>query len=269
MRNSSRGLARTHPAGTRMDESGKARMDEHRERPGFPGEQRWPTPPPATSGGSLVSELAGLALNGKLGLSPRELLPLAGALTGLLRSGSGNGPSPGAFAALVELAPTLLGGANAPALTGLAGAARGLLAEPGALALLRDDLGSALGTPVATPAPGPGRAAAPDAGLLRGTGGSSRRGTGQARHVTSEPQLPDLAAGDVLVCDAFPVNWASRLPRVAALVCATGSVSAPGMRLARERGIAAVLLRDATRLIPPSATVTVDGVAGTVRVHDA
>jgi pyruvate,water dikinase len=72
--------------------------------------------------------------------------------------------------------------------------------------------------------------------------------------------------GDVLVTQVAGPALTAVLPRVAGVVAELGGSTSHLAALARERGIPAVLgVGEATRRIPPGATVAVDGVTGIVR----
>lgn len=91
-------------------------------------------------------------------------------------------------------------------------------------------------------------------------------GTGPARVVNCECELPRVGAGDVLVTRVAGPALSAVLPRLSGLVAELGGSTSHLASLARERGIPMVLgVLDATRRIPDGAPVAVDGVAGVVR----
>lgn len=101
---------------------------------------------------------------------------------------------------------------------------------------------------------------------LRGHPAGVGWGTGRARVVNCECELPGVAPGDILVTKVAGPALAHILPRVAGLVTELGGSTSHLASLARERGIPMVLgVLDATERIPNGAQVAVDGVAGVVR----
>ncbi len=114
-------------------------------------------------------------------------------------------------------------------------------------------------------------AAAPDELWLRHPGLTGQpagvgRASGPARIVIHEHDLEHVALGDVLVTQIAGPALTAVLPRVAGVVAELGGSTSHLAALCRDRGIAAVLgARDATRRIPSSALVAVDGVTGMVR----
>ena len=101
---------------------------------------------------------------------------------------------------------------------------------------------------------------------LRGHPAGVGWGTGRARVVNCECELPGVAPGDILVTKVAGPALAHILPRLAGLVTELGGSTSHLASLARERGIPMVLgVLDATGRIPNGAQVAVDGVAGVVR----
>jgi pyruvate,water dikinase len=101
---------------------------------------------------------------------------------------------------------------------------------------------------------------------LRGHPAGVGWGTGRARVVNCECELPGVAPGDILVTKVAGPALAHILPRLAGLVTELGGSTSHLASLARERGIPMVLgVLDATERIPNGAQVAVDGVAGVVR----
>jgi pyruvate, water dikinase len=101
---------------------------------------------------------------------------------------------------------------------------------------------------------------------LRGHPAGVGWGTGRARVVNCECELPGVAPGDILVTKVAGPALSHILPRVGGLVTELGGSTSHLASLARERGIPMVLgVLDATERIPNGAEVAVDGVAGVVR----
>ncbi len=107
----------------------------------------------------------------------------------------------------------------------------------------------------------------PADGLLRG--GAAARGvaTGRARVVTHLDASGRIEAGDVLVCHMTSPPWTPLFGIVAGVVCEHGFAGSHAAIASREYGIPCVALSQATVLIPDGATVTVDGLAGTVQIE--
>ncbi len=109
----------------------------------------------------------------------------------------------------------------------------------------------------------PEAAAAAD-GVFTGTGVASGAGTGPARIVKSPDEAGDLGTGYVLVCPTTDPSWTPLFVHAEGIVVERGGMLSHGAIVARDFGIAAVVLPQATRLIPPGASVRVDGNKGTV-----
>ncbi|MSQ41645.1 MAG: hypothetical protein EXR65_01215 [Dehalococcoidia bacterium] len=116
----------------------------------------------------------------------------------------------------------------------------------------------------AATAPAPTEASAP----VRGTPASPGVHRGRARVIAHFEQASTLERGDVLICAAATPEWTPYFVVIGALVTDSGSVLTHGAVVAREFGLPAVVAaRNATRVIPDGAMVTVDGLAGTVTVE--
>lgn len=110
-------------------------------------------------------------------------------------------------------------------------------------------------------------APAPTDGVLRGAAGSRGVATGAARVIVDLEDAERLEPGDVLVCVMTSPPWTPLFGLASAIVVDTGDLGSHPAIAAREYGIPCVLgVTDATRTIPDGATVTVDGVAGTVTI---
>jgi phosphoenolpyruvate synthase/pyruvate phosphate dikinase len=78
-------------------------------------------------------------------------------------------------------------------------------------------------------------------------------------------EIEALAPGDILVCPMTSPAWTPWLGLIAGAVVETGGMLSHTAILAREYGIPCVTnARSATSLIPPGATVRVDGSLGRV-----
>jgi pyruvate,water dikinase len=76
-----------------------------------------------------------------------------------------------------------------------------------------------------------------------------------------------LAAGDILVTRQTDPGWGPVFPLISGLVMERGGMLSHGAIIAREFGIPSLVgVRDATRVIPAGATVSLDGDRGVVRV---
>ncbi len=108
-----------------------------------------------------------------------------------------------------------------------------------------------------------------EGGLLEGVGVSAGLGTGTARIVKSPAEAGDLGMGYVLVCPTTDPSWAPLFVHARGLVVERGGVLSHGAIVARDFGIPAVVLKNASKLIPHGATIKVDGNKGRVEVLNA
>jgi pyruvate,water dikinase len=105
--------------------------------------------------------------------------------------------------------------------------------------------------------------------VIHGIGGSRGTATGRARVIVDLADADRFEPGDVLVCVMTSPPWTPLFALAVAVVVDTGEMNAHAAIAAREYGIPCVLAtQSATRVIPDGATVTVDGVNGTVRVTE-
>jgi pyruvate,water dikinase len=180
-------------------------------------------------------------------LSIREMLALRGLLQEALGSESA---VPGRATSLMRTAVVELD--KAGGIAGVRSLVEELIASPAPQA----------------PASRPGAAAtkpatSPD-NVLDGVAIGPGQASGSVR-VIAEPGPSDRAApGEVLVCKRIEGGWDPGDAAPAAIVIETGSASSAAMRLARQRGIAAVRLPEATSRLRSGQTVTVNGDTGTV-----
>ena len=104
--------------------------------------------------------------------------------------------------------------------------------------------------------------------LLKGTGASRGLVTGRARVVFSLEEAERLQPGEVLVCPFTAPSWMPVFTTAGAIVTNQGGVLSHAAIEAREYGVPCVTgTEKGTERIPDGATVTVDGLAGTVRIH--
>ena len=104
--------------------------------------------------------------------------------------------------------------------------------------------------------------------LLKGKGASKGVVTGRARVAFSLEAAEALQPGEVLVCPFTAPSWMPVFTTAAAIVTNQGGVLSHAAIEAREYGIPCVTGTEfGTGRIPDGATVTVDGLAGTVRIH--
>jgi pyruvate,water dikinase len=104
--------------------------------------------------------------------------------------------------------------------------------------------------------------------LLKGKGASRGVVTGRARVAFSLEEAEALQAGEILVCPFTAPSWMPVFTTAAAIVTNQGGVLSHAAIEAREYGIPCVTgTESGTQRIPDGATVTVDGLEGTVRIH--
>ena len=104
--------------------------------------------------------------------------------------------------------------------------------------------------------------------LLNGKGASRGVVTGRARVAFSLEEAEALEPGEILVCPFTAPSWMPVFTTAAAIVTNQGGVLSHAAIEAREYGIPCVTgTESGTRRIPDGATVTVDGLEGTVRIH--
>ncbi len=105
--------------------------------------------------------------------------------------------------------------------------------------------------------------------VIFGASASAGRVTGRARVIRDPRRVGDFRRGDILVCQVTDPGWSALFSIAGALVADVGGMLSHSAIIARELGVPAVVnTRDGTKRIPDGATITVDGAAGTVTVHD-
>ena len=111
------------------------------------------------------------------------------------------------------------------------------------------------------PAAGGGDAAT----QLTGVGACGGTATARAAILLDVTESHKLAAGDILVTRQTDPGWGPIFPLISGLVIERGGMLSHGAIIAREFGIPSVVgVKDATRLVPHGACITVDGNAGVV-----
>jgi pyruvate,water dikinase len=192
-------------------------------------------------------------------LSIREMLALRGLLQEALGSESA---VPGRASSLMRTAVVELD--KAGGIAGVRSLVEELISSPAPKA-------PANGSGAAARAPAGARVAASNANVLAGVAIGPGQASGTV-HVVAEPGAGDAApgaggasaAGSVLVCKRIGGSWDPGDTAPAAIVIETGSASSAAMRAARQRGIAAVRLPEATARLRDGQTVTVNGDTGTI-----
>lgn len=106
-------------------------------------------------------------------------------------------------------------------------------------------------------------------GMLEGMPASAGRVTATARVILDLADTDRLGPGEILVTVATTPAWTPLFARAAAVVTDGGSLAAHASLVAREYGIPAVVAAgDATQRIRDGQSVTVDGGAGLVEIHE-
>ncbi len=105
-----------------------------------------------------------------------------------------------------------------------------------------------------------------ESGSFSGTGVAAGIGTGPARILRSPAEAGDIGSGYVLVCPTTDPAWTPLFVHAAGIVVERGGMLSHGAIVARDFGIPAVVLPQATRLIPEGAVVRIDGIKGGVEI---
>jgi pyruvate,water dikinase len=107
----------------------------------------------------------------------------------------------------------------------------------------------------------------PDATVLTGFPASTGSATGRARVMISATDLPDLEAGEVLVCEATSPNWTPAFALIVGCVCDGGGSLTHAAIVSREYGIPCVVgCSVATSRIRTGDLIEVDGAKGVVKI---
>ena len=107
-----------------------------------------------------------------------------------------------------------------------------------------------------------------EGGVLPGKTTSVGKVTGIARVVPELNQIGRVKKGEILIVHATDPCWTPVFNVISGIVLETGGLISHGALLAREYGLPGVQIEGALRLIPDGATITLDGDAGIVIIHD-
>lgn len=110
--------------------------------------------------------------------------------------------------------------------------------------------------------------AAQGEGVLRGKTTSVGKVTGTARVVRELAEIGRVQKGEILIVHATDPGWTPVFMVITGIVLETGGLISHGALLAREYGLPGVQIAGALELIPDGATITLDGDAGLVIIHD-
>lgn len=105
-------------------------------------------------------------------------------------------------------------------------------------------------------------------GVLVGKTTSLGKVTGTARVVRSLEEIGIVQKGDILVVNSTDPGWTPVFMYISGIVLETGGLISHAALLSREYGLPGVQIPGAINLIPDGATITVDGDAGIVKIHD-
>ncbi len=105
-------------------------------------------------------------------------------------------------------------------------------------------------------------------GVLKGKTTSIGKVTGTARVVRELSQIGKVNKGEILIVHATDPGWTPVFMLITGIVLETGGLISHGALLAREYGLPGVQIPGALELIPDGATITLDGDAGAVIIHD-
>ena len=109
-----------------------------------------------------------------------------------------------------------------------------------------------------------------DSDTMRGFPVSSGTVTAKASIVLGPSDFDKMVPGSILVSPLTTPAWTQLFANAVGLVTDVGSILAHGSIVAREYGIPAVLgVGDGTQRITHGQTLTIDGDAGTVLIHDS
>jgi pyruvate,water dikinase len=105
--------------------------------------------------------------------------------------------------------------------------------------------------------------------VFRGIGTSPGKASGRAR-IVRDPTRVRLDSGEILIAENTDPGWTPILRTVQGMVVEEGGLLNHCSIVARELGIPAVVgVRQATRIIPEGARVTIDGGMGLVRIEES
>jgi pyruvate,water dikinase len=107
-----------------------------------------------------------------------------------------------------------------------------------------------------------------EGGVLPGKTTSVGKVTGVARVVPELELIGRVKKGEILIVHATDPGWTPVFSVISGIVLETGGLISHGALLAREYGLPGVQIENALQLIPDGATITLDGDAGIVIIHD-
>lgn len=99
---------------------------------------------------------------------------------------------------------------------------------------------------------------------LRGLGTSRGKVTGTARVALGLHEIGRVRHGDIMIVNSTDPGWTTVFSVISGIVLETGGMTAHGAMLAREYGLPAVQVANATRLIPDGAQIEINGDSGLV-----
>lgn len=105
-------------------------------------------------------------------------------------------------------------------------------------------------------------------GVFNGKPISVGKTTGTARVVRELKNIGRVKKGEILIVNSTDPGWTPVFTIIKGIVLETGGTTSHGALLAREYGFPGVQLPGALHLIPDGATITLDGNAGRVIIHD-
>ncbi|MCB1668163.1 MAG: PEP/pyruvate-binding domain-containing protein [Porticoccaceae bacterium] len=105
-------------------------------------------------------------------------------------------------------------------------------------------------------------------GVFTGKTTSTGKVTGVARVVRELSQIGTVNKGEILIVHSTDPGWTPVFMLITGIVLETGGLISHGALLAREYGLPGVQIPGALELIPDGATITLDGDAGMVIIHD-
>jgi len=106
-------------------------------------------------------------------------------------------------------------------------------------------------------------------GGFRGFSLTTGMASGPARILHSPADAERFAVGDVLVCPSTDPSWTPVFARAAAVVLERGGTLSHGAVVAREMGLPAVVMENATKRLSDGETIRVDADRGRVILGDA
>jgi pyruvate,water dikinase len=99
---------------------------------------------------------------------------------------------------------------------------------------------------------------------LKGLGTSRGKVTGTARVALGLHEIGRVKHGDIMIVNSTDPGWTTVFSVISGIVLETGGMTAHGAMLAREYGLPAVQVANATRLIPDGAQIEINGDSGLV-----